>query len=278
MSGITRWWENYLVRYLMPSIAGMLFVAWLYETSPLLQSAGVEKFVAMGTESFGAPHLIFWILLGSLYCYFASYPILVFHATRVLDFTDRNGHSVSLWQSPYAITLVAAVVLSTLVWSGFYVPALLATLLFCVFQGWRIWRSHVQGRFGFKEGYEASIVYAYLNKLAKRRSIQSTEKIASDDEDGSEKTIVNFEADLSDSYRHLREHGNTAFIFVLEIALFPVLYAVLHVQWWENGLPLAVAIVLLVWCGPAMWVHWMGQHLERRFSKFVHRLPSSEPE
>ena len=27
--GTTRWWENYLVRYLMPSIAGVAIVNWL---------------------------------------------------------------------------------------------------------------------------------------------------------------------------------------------------------------------------------------------------------
>ena len=32
--GATRWWENYLVRYFIPSVAGMIILRWLDTNVP----------------------------------------------------------------------------------------------------------------------------------------------------------------------------------------------------------------------------------------------------
>lgn len=275
MSEGTRWWENYLVRYLMPSIAGMFFVAWLYENSPVLHTVGVDNFISSATTKFNWAYLILWILLGSLYCYIVSYPILVFHATRVLDFRDRAGSAASMWGNPYLLTILFTVISVALVSSDNILGAFIFVVLFSAFQCWRIWRSTAQALFGFNEGYESGFMYAFLNKLAKRRSIKSKDKIENEDEVGSssERTIENFEADLSDSYKHLREHGNTAFIFILEVGLLPLCYALLNTHFTGISTAEMIAAFLVVWCSPAMLVHWLGQHLERRFSKFNHPAP-----
>jgi hypothetical protein len=82
--GTTRWWEYYAVRYLMPSVAGVAIVKWLCSHGgnkllPLLS-------LPLAGERIDSASLILLFLYGNLFCYVASYPILVFHATRVLDF------------------------------------------------------------------------------------------------------------------------------------------------------------------------------------------------
>src|SRR5258708_13964749 len=84
--GTTRWWEYYAVRYLMPSIAGVVIVNWLcaHSGTELRLLLSLPKY----GERFDAASLTLLFLYGNLFCYVASYPVLVFHATRLLDFVD----------------------------------------------------------------------------------------------------------------------------------------------------------------------------------------------
>ena len=85
-SAAGRWWENYLVRYFMPSIAGIGIVAWLTYVGP----ANLREILFFGKSpaSLDTPTLTLLVLYGNLFCYIASYPILCFHATRVIDFKN----------------------------------------------------------------------------------------------------------------------------------------------------------------------------------------------
>ena len=83
-SGATRWWENYLVRYLMPSIAGVAIVAWL--TSIAGHELKALLLIELGDGGLQSPTLLTIFLYGNLFCYISSYPILCFHVTRVIDF------------------------------------------------------------------------------------------------------------------------------------------------------------------------------------------------
>ena len=78
----TRWWEYHLPRYLMPSIAGAIMVNWICAYG----GSGMRSLLYLppiGTPLDSAS-LILLFLYGNLFCYVASYPVLVFHATRVL--------------------------------------------------------------------------------------------------------------------------------------------------------------------------------------------------
>ncbi len=101
----SRWWENYLVRYFMPSIAGMAIMGWLTSIShPMVKE--ILFFGFLGKE-LSAPALVLLILYGNLFCYVASYPILGFHVTRVTDFKD------SIWKPTildgYILSIVVGV-------------------------------------------------------------------------------------------------------------------------------------------------------------------------
>ena len=106
-SGATRWWENYLVRYLMPSIAGAAIVAWL--TSIAGHEMKALLFIEFGDQGLQSPTLLIIFLYGNLFCYIASYPILCFHVTRVIDFGKNPCSSIVLngYFSTIALGIIA---------------------------------------------------------------------------------------------------------------------------------------------------------------------------
>src|SRR5688572_24961992 len=96
-AGTNRWWENYLVRYLMPSIAGVVIVSWLSDVA----GRDFKELLWIPTQAadLNGVRLILLFLYGNLFCYIASYPILCFHATRVLEIRGTNVPSSPLFNS-----------------------------------------------------------------------------------------------------------------------------------------------------------------------------------
>jgi len=267
-----RWWENYLVRYFLPALAGMLIVSWLQSNSGLRNY--IPKLLPDNWKDFGTAHLALWLLLGSLYCYIASYPALVFHATRVLDFRDSFGR-VAKWPywalNPYAWSTIFAILGAICICLDTVPGAIASVALFAALQIARIFvASSIFGPFGLKEtvgGKDgASIAYAYLRVLSERRANTIREK---KDPRRPNTTITKDEKDIVDSYRHLREHGNTALIVLLEFSLCPMLYLILENQ--DGPLrKVLFVLVLTLWILPSVLIHFLAQHLERRFSWFVY--------
>lgn len=269
-SAATRWWENYLVRYFLPSVAGMVILRWIDLNTVGSIRNYVPTFMLTDWKDFGTAHLVVWLLLGSLYCYISSYPILVFHATRVLDFKDRKGTVGNLGLNPYAYSVVFATLAYVAAWKDMLWLAFVAVILFAGVQLVRLYKVYArQELFGFDQNFEASIAYAYLNKLSKRRGVKE-EKSTWEDDEGNTAEITNSRlVDLADSYKHLREHGNTAFIFMLELALCPVFLIALRYQ--QDLVDFAyLSVLLFIWILPSALVHFLGQHLERRYSLFNH--------
>src|ERR1700722_11264492 len=98
----SRWWEFYVVRYAMGTMFGALVFYFLCSTNPgwsaLLFGGGGAPPMA-GLEGL---HLVpikldktqmtLLVTYGLVYCYIASAPILVFHATRfLLDYSVDKG-------------------------------------------------------------------------------------------------------------------------------------------------------------------------------------------
>jgi hypothetical protein len=169
----TRWWENYLVRYFLPSVAGMVILRWLDLSVKGSISNYIPTFLLVEWRDFGTAHLIVWLLFGSLYCYISSYPILVFHATRVLDFKDRKGSIGNHCLNPYSHALLFAVLAYISAWQNVLWLGIVAVSIFSALQLVRLYKVYErQESFGFDSGYESSVAYAYLNKLSKRRGIK----------------------------------------------------------------------------------------------------------
>ncbi|WP_107726192.1 hypothetical protein [Neisseria weaveri] len=245
----TRWWENYLVRYLVPSILGMVILMWLSKefstVATYLQILPFDKY-----EKFNTAHLVGWLLFGTVYCYIASYPILVFHAIRVRLFRDQKTNAVN------CRTVVPLAVFSSFVFVSAWIVSLndkhhidcaafvmaISLLGFSVYQICNLYWVSLTDK---KENG-----FSYAEVLTKARTRKGAK-------------------DFVDSYKHLREHGNTALIILLEILLAAVLYVALSFESHYKRMHFSiVAIVLFVWIAPAALVYFYGQFLERKLSQF----------
>jgi hypothetical protein len=292
--GATRWWEYYAVRYLMPSVAGVAIVKWIcsHGDNKLLPLLSLPPAGGLDTAS-----LILLFLYGNLFCYVASYPVLVFHATRVLDFADDRWTKRFLLDGYIAtgiLTLFAF--LTTLIHHQDcrYWAAFLLASMFTVIQVRRVWlvfstRVIVKGCHGVdgQKGGDVTSAYGYSYTLATRRGkpIKTTEVTQAtaqpEDYDDDERVTtklgeVLWHKDYMDTYRHLREHGNSAFIFLLELALAALLYCITTSEKSADRQLSAIGIFFAIWAAPAVSVHLIGQHLERRFSHFDRRVKSGQ--
>jgi hypothetical protein len=280
--GGTRWWEYYAVRYLMPSIAGVAIVNWVCSHA----DHGLRALLSLPAagERLDTASLILLFLYGNLFCYVASYPILVFHATRVIDFGHDRWPDRPL-SDGYIATIVLAVAafLMTRSPEGWRYPAaFVLASLFAIVQLWRLGialfpRVKVEGCSG-----GVSYAYGYSYALARRRAkSEDTETKAGlnpgstdvDDEQVTTTRRLLWHKDYMDTYRHLREHGNSAFIFSLELALAALVYSVVSKSGKSAQQQLSlIAILFAIWAVPSVLVHLTAQHLERRFSHFDRRL------
>lgn len=144
---------------------------------------------------------------------------------------------------------------------------------------------------GFDE--PVSQIYAYAFFLAKRRGIaeerNTTKQIAKDqedentgdrfDEESEWQKKSNWRKEFTDTYRHMREHGNSAFIFILELILAVFCFCLLKAFSVECAAykVSAIGVLLSIWALPAVFVHFLGQSLERRFSLYERRLKNDNP-
>jgi hypothetical protein len=286
--GNTRWWENYAVRYLMPSVAGVAIVKWICwhgcnKLLPLL-------YLPVAGEHFETSSLVLLFLYGNLFCYVASYPILIFHATRALDFSGDRWK----WRIPLdgyiatGLLTLAAFLLTHAEQSCRFWLAFVFAFTFAIIQIDRIWlvfakRTVLEGCKGVngEEGGDVNFLYGYCFALATRRAkrIKVEEKTTTSNGADDDESIITkrgeaiWQKDYMETYRHLREHGNSAFIFLLELALAALVYCVVKPENNEFQQLSAIGVLFAIWAIPAIFVHLIGQYLERRFSHFERRLP-----
>lgn len=297
-----RWWENYLVRYFVPSIAGMVLTGIIVTKFQFNLKDLLPNFSVAEIKDFQTAHLILWLLFGTLYCYIASYPILPFHASRVLDFKSTRNNQIpnnglatnNLLLNPYLWTAIyAAAIYTTFAYTSncFFLFALIFTAIFSLIQILRLFIAYSSlGGFKNQRYYKGTDAYAYLRTLSEIRArgdMETQQTITKTDhqpdevveDPGTQESNKNSNrkvavtkiannstrfTDSAESYRHLREHGNTAFIIFLEVAIFPIIY-------WaaDNQSGWKIALLISVWIFPALLTHYFAQHLEFLFSRYV---------
>jgi len=263
-SETTRWWENYLPRYLMPSIAGVIIVNWL-------SSYGGDQFRSLlslpaSGSSLDSSSLILLLLYGNLFCYVASYPALVFHATRVMDSRDGKWPRTPL--DGYLLTVAVSTLAFLFHWippecrslAAFVTASLVAVVQLCRLGNVILFRFRVKGH---TDPVTEAYFYSYV--LTHRRAVP----------DESTEDETEWREEFVETYRHLREHGNSAFIFVLEVVLAVLAYCVITTPGQTARHQLAMlGLLLVVWAIPSIFVHLLAQLLERRFSRFDFKLRS----
>lgn len=241
----SRWWEFYVIRYFVGTALGAIVILFLAtSTSPVTvnQGALAEILKTLKPEKFESGYLWLLLTLGLTYCYLASSPVLVLHATRGSLLSARttiNWKLVSVFGALFllitgaqAYALFRDLRIKGDPWGmkDFYFGAgflVLICFLF-VFQILLLWLS-LSGR--------ETKAFEYYDIVVRKRA---------------QKTAVSQE--YVESYRHLREHGNAFFIALLELLLGAALFYS----------PVSWAVILMLWIAPAAGVWFLGTFLESR--------------
>lgn len=235
-----RWWENYLVRYLVPSIAGMFILMWLNKNAGCKLEEYLPMLKLTNGKDFNTASLTGWLLFGTLYCYIASYPVLVFHAIRI-RLSLCNIVIIGLFiLGPLILTCLVSKIYEINIFG--MVIIFIAEIGFLCFQSYHLYKTaKCKG-------------YTYMEYLARVKNGERD---------------VNYIKEITNSYKHLREHGNTALIILLEISLASLLYFSLLFEREKEFMDFSiVSIILIIWVFPAALVYFYGHLLERKFSGF----------
>jgi hypothetical protein len=267
-----RWWEHYALRYLVPTMTGMLLLRWLQLNtkgffSHMLPPAGTLSNAAYTFEKISTAELLIWMGSGFTFAYIASLPILAFHASRSIDANPKLHRAFRALSEPLPATFLLVASTAALVavkhvqalqalveGCDWQFAALLPVAFFSFVQAIRLWRV----------GREESMAASFAERLATARSTAATS------------SLLARANDYVTSYRHLREHGNVAFIVILQIALTALLHLLLTgnptkpswdwddvpgAQWLTYG---ACLLLLIIWVAPSVGVYHLSQKLERR--------------
>ena len=244
--GPTRWWEFYAVRYAMGTVVGAVAFSFLCSQRPETQSFLFGTFTS-NAISLETPRLILLGVYGLIYCYIASAPILVFHASRFLLNPDASKKRVSVCSSIYAVF-----------------PALCGIVAW-----WAAFHHKIPGKplfvftaFGLGLLLELEAFGVYLSVARNRQFFEFYDQLA--------RRRDSAKGEIVDSYRHLREHGNSFFIVFLEIALAVVLFEALKlapssVTGNTETVTTTWLAVLVIWIVPAVFVWLISTLFERRF-------------
>jgi hypothetical protein len=232
MAEKSRWWDHYYVRY---------FVGSVFAVPLMLVLSKAEAVKSLGDLT-GEDKLLNATILGAAglaFCYLASAPILLLHATRGRH--AKVGHTVGRVDKKskiYSIIIIAFAV-AVGVWiacdrtSAMGIPAWLSFVPFTAVvatQVARIWRSPISAIVGFYQRLAVERAHDPKEDLGRKRK------------------------EYIQSYRDMREHGNALLILVMEGVLTTALLQAANL-----GILLAM---LVLWVMPAAFVWFVATALE----------------
>lgn len=251
-----RWWEFYAVRYAMGTIVGaVIFYSLCIEDDALKKLLILPKDGKL--ESY---HFILLGIYGLIYCYVASAPILVLHAARFL-FTLPAVFKLRDLIRPIGI-LGLPFIIGIIFW--YLTPsktnesnvklnnaAVMFMVALIIIPQWFL---------VIKTLLNTDKLFDFYKRLSKRRT--------------------ECKIDIKDSYKHLREHGNSFGIVFFEIVFGIILYVIglndsalvsIASPNFSNTGP--YIIVLFFWILPASLVWVIGIALEQKFANDSTDIP-----
>jgi len=247
----SRWWEFYAVRYAMGTVFGAVVFYFLCSANPgwralLFDNSGVPiadmSIFHLVPIRLDKMQMTLLITYGLVYCYIASAPILVFHATRFLLDYRLEKREWLWWFLRYLLVPVTGA--GGIWWST---NRLLWAILGLIF-AFILWGQYWLGANALLKRRQ---LYAFYEKLSKRRE--------------------QAHGGILDSYRHLREHGNSFFIVLLEVVLGLVLFGVGRYQIDEklsdDSTFMLYLGILFLWIVPSVGVWFIATSFEREFSE-----------
>lgn len=235
------WWEFYGVRYAQGTVVGAMIVFFLFSRNEALKNI---LFIPSEPKDFGMPHLILLAVYGLAYCYIASAPILIMHAGRGLLFKSTTNTNVySGWRTRlffiFTPPIISIVVyqymygddeLNTLKCLALFIYVMLIsfqlTMLYSIFYG----------------SWKKTIDY-YLVTISKRNQHK--------------------ESGYIESYKHIREHGNSFLIVTFQFFLAcPIFIFVSQPEISNENAVRHLSLIVLFWIMPAATIWLFGNKLE----------------
>lgn len=247
-----RWWEGYLVRYLVGSLVGSAAIFVLvgeivWEGDP----AKYKQFIInhlIGKDT-SAVFVSVFAVFGFVYCYLASTPITVIHATRAIK-GFPNSFARYLWIITGCLATIA-ILFSKFIPQNYMLVVLAIPAMWMVIAQWacilQLLDVPESGLIRFWAWISKSNEFQnYYISLAKNRD------------------TTNKRRELRESYTHLREHSNSVFIVVIELSLLSLLVFVHR----SLALDLRDFILLtgaftFVWLVPNIFLWGRANQLER---------------
>lgn len=228
-----KWWEFYFVRYFVGTVVGSAILLYLNSATTSSLKGLIMPGVTDATQ-LDAQKLALLASVGLAFCYVASAPVLVLHATRGIFLNNASKwYRISVCLA-VCFTVFSAVV-AYCVWPSIGRKSIVVASLFILV----FLMQAILLVFSLLRGGDCAHSY-YLNLVRAR----------SHDSEAARQYV--------ESYKHLREHGNAFFILLFEVVLGIVLTAA--------PTPQLAFISLLLWILPAAFVWFIGTVLEYRFS------------
>ncbi|AMO75612.1 hypothetical protein [Pseudomonas citronellolis] len=231
------WWEFYGIRYAQGAVTGAAIVYLL-----LSQNESLKRllFLPDDPKDFGMAHLTLLAIYGLTFCYISSAPILVLHAGRGLLFKNAIN------PTPYKGILSRMLAMLAI---PIGIPLLLMTLKVIDSVGFGAICSYacilcmqaliIINIFGSKWG--KSLKY-YQEIIKKRQIIDNAEYI--------------------ESYRHMREHGNSFLIVIFQIFLSFPLYSICSSGWETPKQTVYILATIFFWITPAAFIWGYATRIE----------------
>lgn len=239
----TRWWEFYVVRYTMGSVIGACILFLLAKDHKLPEQ--LEQLIEFGTSKSDTANVLWLILLGITYCYITSGPILVFHAGRFL----LKEHTSSLWK---LFAFSAA-------------PPVFLLVVFCGKSGWFLASAYF---FAFIVLAQIGVTFLCLAKKPDLNNFYSgLSKARAAGHEHPDK------AEMIESYRHLKEHGNSFFIVLCEIIFAAGIYFAPEALGQTRADHSLLSLMLCLWIVPPVFVWLIATLLEREYRDTTKETP-----
>ncbi|MDY0095888.1 MAG: hypothetical protein RBT80_24595 [Candidatus Vecturithrix sp.] len=235
----SHWWEFYGVRYAQGTVVGAMIVFFLFS-----QNEALKKLLFLPTDpkDFGMPHLILLAVYGLAYCYIASAPILIMHAGRGLLFKSLTNVYPYRGIMLRVLWVLAPSLLASAIYFFINTPHKTIESL-VVFMFVMLIMLQVQIVFSiFRTSWQETIDY-YLVIVKKRNEHKDSGYV--------------------ESYKHIREHGNSFLIVAFQFFLaLPIFMFVSQPTIASEDAIRHLLVIVLLWVLPAATIWFFGNKLE----------------
>lgn len=250
-----RWWEFYFVRYALGTVFGVLIIDFLaaHGLGIPFPSGDIKEI----TKAEAAPLLIIY---GLAFCYLASSPMLLFHATRFnINKAGIRASTIGILLGSSAPPIAWELFAPDRVPIGLRVAVFVTMFLIICVLSFQVAAMRVGE-------YKTDEMWSFYKRLDMNRRVKANKE-------------------LIDSYRHLREHGNAFSVVLFELLLGFGLYLSNKITLVPPGLAApcvsegaqcdptsspAMAqsfLLVLFWILPGAYVWCIGCYLEHEFAE-----------